>query len=365
MTKEYVEPANIPIIDFRALTSENPGERKGALNQLDEAFQTYGFIYLSNHSIGQKLVDEAFSWSQRFFHLPRETKALCKHQTVAADHRGWAAVGTGIVSQDVWDKNEIEKLRKTAPIEQKEILEMGNPHSKGGPGESIVNRLLPDDVFPGFRAFIEKWWDACFKQQLEVLRALCEILGYTDLDYLGKQQDPSRSRNHMSWLYYLSQPVAPLRSGESNRLNTHTDFTQLTLLFQDMVGGLEVHDYDAGIFRPVLPKPGTMIVHVGDMLEKQSNGKWKSALHHVSAPSHLKYGDEKANEDTVVERFSMSFYGTPQHDVMIQPIPGCEAAGKWQTLQWEPNMTAGDWIHKRVALEYGDGQQAPQVVSAA
>ncbi|GAQ41672.1 hypothetical protein AtubIFM55763_011653 [Aspergillus tubingensis] len=365
MTKEYVEPANIPVVDFRALTSENPRERKDALNQLDEAFQTYGFIYLSNHSIGQKLVDEAFSWSQRFFHLPNEVKELCKHNTVAADHRGWAAVGTGIVSQDIWDPNEIEKLRKTAPVEQKEILEMGNPRSKGGPGESIVNRLLPEDVFPGFRAFLERWWDACFEQQLQVLRALCEILGYTDLDYLGKQQDPSRSRNHMSWLYYLSQPVSPLKSGESNRLNTHTDFTQLTLLFQDMVGGLEVHDYETGIFRPVLPKPGTMIVHVGDMLEKQSNGKWKSALHHVSAPMHLKYGDETTNEDTVVERFSMSFYGTPQHDVMIEPIPGCETIGKWRTLEWEPNMTAGAWIKKRVALEYGDGQEEPPVVPVA
>ncbi|KAI9371607.1 hypothetical protein BJX61DRAFT_534632 [Aspergillus egyptiacus] len=327
MTKEYVEPANIPVVDFRALTSENSQERKAALNQLDQAFQTYGFIYLSNHSIGQKLVDEAFSWSQRFFHLPTEVKELCKHNSVAADHRGWAAVGTGIVSQDVWDKNEIENLRRTAPVEQKEILEMGSPHSKGGPGESLVNRLLPEEVFPGFRAFLERWWDACFKQQL--------------------------------------QPVSPLKSGESNRLNTHTDFTQLTLLFQDMVGGLEVHDYEAGIFRPVLPKPGTMIVHVGDLLEKQSNGKWKSALHHVSAPIHLKYGDAAANEDTVVERFSMTFYGTPQHEVMIEPIPGCEKLGKWRTLEWEPNMTAGAWIEKRVALEYGDGQQVPPAVPVA
>ena len=62
MTRTSVEPANIPVIDFRALSSEDIRERKDALNQLDKAFQTYGFIYLSNHSIGQKMVDEAFSW---------------------------------------------------------------------------------------------------------------------------------------------------------------------------------------------------------------------------------------------------------------------------------------------------------------
>ncbi len=66
-SKQIVESANIPVVDFKLLSAGTPKERKNALKQLDEAFQTYGFIYLSNHSIGQEMVDEAMSWVVYFF----------------------------------------------------------------------------------------------------------------------------------------------------------------------------------------------------------------------------------------------------------------------------------------------------------
>lgn len=62
----YVEPAEIPVIDF-ALLQGNPEERKAALKLLDEAFQACGFVYLTNHGIPQKLVDEAFDWVRSNF----------------------------------------------------------------------------------------------------------------------------------------------------------------------------------------------------------------------------------------------------------------------------------------------------------
>jgi isopenicillin N synthase-like dioxygenase len=56
-----IEPANIPVVDFKKL-SGNPEERKVTLQQLDDAFKSFRFIYLSNHTIPQEIVDEAFSW---------------------------------------------------------------------------------------------------------------------------------------------------------------------------------------------------------------------------------------------------------------------------------------------------------------
>ncbi|KAF1847419.1 Clavaminate synthase-like protein [Cucurbitaria berberidis CBS 394.84] len=347
-----VEPAKIPVVDFEKL-SGNPEERKVSLQQMDDAFKSFGFIYLSNHTIRQELVDEAFTWSQRFFKLPLETKRLIEHPQSADDHRGWAKVGAGLVSQGVWDPTEIEAMRQTVLPEQKEILEMGNPYSSDDRvANPYPNRLPPDDTFPGFRTFIEKWWDECINQEQLLMRCLCEVVGMKDLDFLSKQQTPGKNRSHMSWLHYLSMPASPLRSRDARRLNIHTDFGQLTLLFQDNIGGLEIHDDSANIFRPVLPKPGTVIVHIGDMLEKQSNGRWKSALHQVTAPPSFLYGDLPMPEDTVVERYAIAFYAHPDYNTMIEPLPGCEKAGKWRSLEWEDSMTAGDWMRKRVALEY-------------
>jgi isopenicillin N synthase-like dioxygenase len=59
--ESYEEPADIPVIDFGLLHGTEE-ERNTALKQLDESFQSHGFIYLSNHLIPQKTVDQAFDW---------------------------------------------------------------------------------------------------------------------------------------------------------------------------------------------------------------------------------------------------------------------------------------------------------------
>lgn len=60
---QNVGPANIPVVNFSLLSSGAPQERNESLKQLDDAFQTYGFIYLSNHSIPQEMVAEALHGS--------------------------------------------------------------------------------------------------------------------------------------------------------------------------------------------------------------------------------------------------------------------------------------------------------------
>ena len=56
-----VEPADIPVIDCSLFTQE-PQKRAKALQQLDNAFATYGVVYLSNHCISQDMINEAFHW---------------------------------------------------------------------------------------------------------------------------------------------------------------------------------------------------------------------------------------------------------------------------------------------------------------
>lgn len=270
------------------------------------------------------------------------------------DHRGFAEVGLALVSQLVFDRDEVQALRKSAP-ERKETLEMGNPHPVGK--DVAPNRWLREDVFPGFQSFVEDWWDECTRLQHALLVYLCEALGLTDTEHLSRQQ--TRDVCHMSWAFYPSMPLEPLQNRQLRRLNAHTDFGQLTLLFQDMVGGLEVHD--GHMFRPVMPKPGTVIINVGDMLERQSNGRWKSALHQVAAPREYmqvkpkENGHKLGDASQVVDRYSIIYFGTPDPDVMVETLPGCENKGKWNPNMvgaWGEKMTAAEWIQKRLAAEY-------------
>ena len=268
----------------------------------------------------------------------------------AKNFEGWTRVGDAISSQDVWDPDEIERLRKEQPTELKEAMEMREPCGTYPPGGPNLN--LVEEHIPGYIDFLKKWFAACYKQSLENMRLVCEILGIEDLEYFSKMFQPRYMSTHATWNYFLAMPLSLLTSGSSNRLNPHTDYGQFTMLFQDVAGGLELHDHEDNIYRPVPPIKGTMIVQVGDMLEKQTNGRWKSALHRVTAPSRYMYEEKPTGENELVRRHSLVVFGNLNLDHMIEPLPGCEKPGKWSTLEWKDRVTAGEWLSRRVSLEY-------------
>lgn len=244
----------------------------------------------------------------------------------------------------VFDRDEVQELRKTSP-ERKETLETGSPFSKEVP----ENKWLPEGDFPGHKAFFESWWHDCTELNHSLLQSLCECL-QLEQDYLSRNQ--TKNICHMSWQYYPSMPLKPLQNSEFKRLNAHTDFGQLTLLFQDAVGGLEIHDGEK--FRPIVPIPNTVVINVGDMLERQTNGRWKSALHRVVAPSQFMIPKEDEVDD-VIDRYSIAYFGTPDPDSIVSTLPGCEVKGQWNPNMigtWADNMTASTWIEKRIAMEY-------------
>jgi isopenicillin N synthase-like dioxygenase len=288
--------------------------------------------------------------NKKFFDLPLAVKKLVSFPPDGDKHfEGWTGVGDAFSSQGIWDAEELEKKRKETPTELKECLEMRDPCGAYSGGTDLKN---VEKHLPGFLDFVKKWFTACFKQSLENMRLVCEILGFEDLDYFGKMFQPRELCTHTSWNYFLSQPLSELTMGSVNRLNTHTDYGQFTMLFQDMVGGLELYDYEDKIYRPVPPIKGSMILQIGDLLEKQTNGRWISALHRVRAPSRDMAAKSQVSSEELVRRQSLVFFGWLNPEKMVEVLPGCEKPGKWSTFEWKDKMKAGEWISRRVALEY-------------
>ncbi|RYP90230.1 hypothetical protein DL770_003651 [Monosporascus sp. CRB-9-2] len=323
-------PADMLVIDFAALHS-SPQERKIELDKLDKGFQTYGFVYLQGHSIPQQLVDEAFNWAGRFFALPLEVKLKIKNEGDGRpeNDRGFSAEGGGYGIQANLDFPE-----------RNEFLEYGNPfHESGAP----PNLWVPEAEIPGFRAFQELWWAECAKLQQTLLRAMGEALQLEDPEILCRQTD--RNDLNVCLNYYPQTSVAPLRSHKQRRLHAHTDCGSLTLLFQDGVGGLEVHTGE--VFKPVVPKKGTIILNVGDMLERQTNGRWKSAWHQVTAPYKTMMQKRSQVDGDVPQRYSIGCFGRCNPEVIINTLPGCEQRGKWSVSNDGEVLTCYDWMCKR------------------
>jgi isopenicillin N synthase-like dioxygenase len=62
MTSNTVTPQNretVPVIDFSPFRKEKSLEKA---KELFTAFQDSGFVYIQNHGVPQKVVDEAFTW---------------------------------------------------------------------------------------------------------------------------------------------------------------------------------------------------------------------------------------------------------------------------------------------------------------
>jgi isopenicillin N synthase-like dioxygenase len=168
-------------------------------------------------------------------------------------------------------------------------------------------------------------------------------------------------------LHYPAVPTQLLNSGKLARVPAHSDFGTLTLLFQDDIGGLEIADLSSanteksaefekyGSFKPVKPVPGTVVVNVGYLLMRWSNGRWKNTIHRVVGPPSLPVSangdnpraiglDAGSLEDTTPGRYSIPFFASPDSETMIEALPGCWSKGV--PKRWKP-INAGDFLHKK------------------
>lgn len=183
---------------------------------------------------------------------------------------------------------------------------------------------------------------------------------------------PSLSPTHslslfqLRLLHYPSLPTRLLRTNAKARINAHSDFGTLTLLFQDNVGGLEIQDprfVDKGEegFRPVPPVPGAVLVNIGDLMARWSNERWRSTVHRVGAPPAIpeteastqtqkaENGHEVEQEEMCRPRYSIPFFASANMDTVVDALPGC--VDDQHPKLYEP-VTAWEYVQMRMAALY-------------
>jgi isopenicillin N synthase-like dioxygenase len=124
----------------------------------------------------------------------------------------------------------------------------------------------------------------------------------------------------------------------------HTDFGTITLL-ANVLGGLQIlspgktaTDKDAWIY--VRPKPGCLIVNLGDAMVQWSGGLLRSNVHRINfAPGQQRFAD----------RYSLAILVRPERDASMRRLVGEGEDGE------DGNLTAWEWeVKKAMALKRGD-----------
>lgn len=260
---------SLPVIDFSRWLKGSPEDKKDVAHSLAEACRRVGFVYITNHGVPEDLLDEAFAWSKKLFDLPEDKKMLAPHPPGPNVHRGYSWPGLEKVSQYIHQDGadsdaEDEQLRQVQDC--KESYEIGSETFEDQP-----NQWLPEEVLPGFRAFMTDFYWECFGTAKELLKAIAIGIGLDEEAYLLRFH--SGENNQLRLLHYPPVDRDKLSSNALARMPAHSDWGSITMLFQDDCGGLQVERVNRpGEFVDATPMKGALVMNVGDLLMRWSNG---------------------------------------------------------------------------------------------
>lgn len=219
-----------------------------------DGFTTSGFLYLKKSGLSPA---EAYDWSKKYFKLPLDEKMRHPNTGKAVNH-GYSGMGlektTNLDLEE--DENAVAKLLAMLPY-LKESLEIGSDEG-GYPAQRYQNHY-PDDSLPGFGDAMREFYARCDDLHHQLLSAIAEGLGMKK-DWF--KQYVTAGDHVLRLLHYPSVPRAVLEKEGAVRAGAHTDYGTITLLFQDMSGGLQIRTPD-GSWLDVKPIEGAIMINAG------------------------------------------------------------------------------------------------------
>ncbi|CAN6923881.1 hypothetical protein Bca52824_087215 [Brassica carinata] len=267
---------------------------------LKKACLDSGFFYVINHGISKEVTDKAFEQSKKFFALPSEEKMkVLKNEK----HRGY----TPLYDQIPDPENQVQGDHKEGYYIGSEVPRDDPQWDRPFYG---LNTWPNPDVLPGWRETMEEY----HQEALRVCKAIAKLLALSldlDADYFDSPEMLGKPISTLRLLHYegISDPSKGIYG-----TGAHSDYGMITLLATDGVMGLQIcKDRNAKLqkWEYVPSIEGAIVVNLGDMMERWSNGLFRSTLHRVILNGQTRY--------------SIPFFVEPNHDCIIECLPTCQS----------------------------------------
>ncbi|HCQ65718.1 MAG TPA: isopenicillin N synthase family oxygenase [Rhodobacteraceae bacterium] len=289
----------LPIIDISGMSSPDPAVRRAVGEALQAACLEHGFFYCVGHGVPQGLIDAAMAETRALFDLP-ETAKDAVEKSLSPCNRGYEQLGG-------------QTLQPGALPDRKEGYYIGEELSsldarvRAGKFNHGANQW-PQGL-PGFEPAMMAYFSALTVVGARLMRGMALSLDLDEgyFDFFTTQP--------MATLRLLHYPPARPDVPDEMGAGAHTDFGGLTILLQDMNGGLQVKDPHAAGWIDAPPIEGAYVVNLGDMISRWTNDRYVSTLHRVINTS----GNE---------RYSIPFFYTGNPDTEVTCIPTCLDAGE-------------------------------------
>jgi isopenicillin N synthase-like dioxygenase len=311
------EPTAIPPVSLKDYGPDFTGFSR----RLGESFERYGFAVVADHDLPADLVEGCLARTKAFFALPEAVKRRYKIEG-GAGQRGYTPFG-------------VETAKGAARHDLKAFWHVG----RDLPPDHRYRGLIEDNVWPGeiegFRAYASGLYDGLDALGLKLLRAIARHLGLNDDFFAPTVRD---SDSILRLLHYppLTAAVAADADADSLRAGPHEDINAITLLLGAEEAGLELLDRD-GRWLAINPPPGSVVVNIGDMLQRLTNHALPSTTHRVVNPEPRRRG---------IARYSMPFFLHFAPDYRIETLPGC--IGPDRPDRYPQAITSRDYLLQRL-----------------
>jgi isopenicillin N synthase-like dioxygenase len=310
MTTDTLTTDNIASVSL----TQADRDPKAFSDKLGRSFEEYGFAVIADHGIPPQLIARAEQKTKAFFALPEETKR--KYALGQGGARGYTPFG-------------IETAKGHKAHDLKEFWHVGRELPPGHRfREVMADNVWPEEV-SGFRETLLELYDTFERAGLKILSAIARYLG------VGENYFADTVRDGNSVMRLLHYPPQQEPTGEHIRAGAHEDINTITLLLGAEEAGLELLTRD-GRWIAVSPRPGELVINIGDMLQRLTNGKLRSTSHRVVNPA-----PDRASH----ARYSMPFFLHFRPDFIIEALPGTVPPG--EQPRWPP-ISSHDYLGERL-----------------
>ncbi|KAF6995018.1 hypothetical protein CFC21_011595 [Triticum aestivum] len=304
---------DLPVVDLAS------PDLKSAVDAVRKACVESGFFYVTNHGIQDGLLEALFAESKKFFELPLEEKMLLQRNSA---HRGYTAPYA-------------EKLDASSEFQGdlKESFYIGAVGDVDMPNDP--NQWPPKERFPSWKDTMKLYHAAALAAGKRILSLIALSLDL-EAEFFQNIGAVDCSSEVIRLLHY------PGEVNESDNGNygasAHSDYGMITLLATDGTPGLQIcreKDRHPQLWEDVRHVDGTLIVNIGDLLERWTNCVFRSTLHRVVAVGR--------------ERYSAAYFLDPRPDLVVQCLESCCCDACPPRF---PPITAGDYLKERLSATY-------------
>jgi isopenicillin N synthase-like dioxygenase len=267
---------------------------KAFADKLGVSFRETGFAVVNQHPINQGVIERGIEAGKKFFALPEETK------------RKYFIPGGG--GQRAYTPFATEVAKGAKAKDLKEFWHVARELPKGHRFADIMGENLYVAEVAGWKETTNAMFRALDEFGLEILSAIAMNLKLPPRFF----DDAVQEGNSILRLLHYPPQTEPPPEG-SVRAGAHEDINVITLLLGAEEGGLEVLHRN-GTWLPVNPPAGSLVINVGDMLQRLTNHVLPSTTHRVVNPKP---------ERSRFPRYSTPFFLHFNPDYEIRTLPGC------------------------------------------